>query len=301
MAHSHIDNHGDDHGHSHAANNIRTAFFLNLGFALVELVGGVMTNSVAILSDALHDFGDSLSLGVSWYLQGVSSRGRDKSFSYGYRRFSLLGALFISVVLIVGALFIVREGIERLIHPEAVNAQGMLALAVLGIAVNGAAAWRLSRGDTMNERAIYLHVLEDVLGWIAVLVASVVMLFVDIPILDPLLSMGIAVWVLRNVYTILRDTLKIVLQYVPESVDLAGLQDAVQTLEVVESVHDVHLWSLDGQWHVLTLHVVVNRELSVPQLSELKCRIRELCAQYAVPHVTIEIENVNDACALCDC
>jgi cobalt-zinc-cadmium efflux system protein len=195
------------------------AFFLNLGFAIVELVGGVLTNSVAILSDALHDFGDSISLGIAWALQKRSAKGRDGRFMYGYKRFSLLGSVFLSGVLLVSSIFIVTEAVKRLADPQPVHAQGMFWLAVAGVVINGIAALRLKKGTTLNERAVMLHLIEDVLGWVAVLVASVVVMFVRHPFtrwLDPALSLGITVWVLWNVGKNLRDTFRILLQGVPE-------------------------------------------------------------------------------------
>ena len=186
--HDHHHHHTD--GHDHASRNLLIALVLNLGFAAIEAAGGAYTNSVAIISDALHDFGDALSLGVAWYLQRVSLRPRDRYYSYGYRRFSLLGAVVVSSVLLIGLSFVIRESVLRVLHPQPANAKGMLLLAILGVAVNGYAALRLSRGHTLSERAAYLHLLEDVLGWIAVLIGGIVMLFVNLPILDPLISLS---------------------------------------------------------------------------------------------------------------
>ena len=215
MSHSH------DHNHAHGASgNLRIAFVLNLLFTIIELIGGVMTNSVAILSDALHDLGDSVALGLSWYLQKYSQKGRDEKYSYGYHRYSLLGAVIMSVVLIVGSIFIIQESISRIAAPQAVDAKGMMFLAIFGIVINGAAVLRLKKGTTLNERAVYLHLLEDVLGWVAVLIAGVVMLFVDIPILDPILSIAICIWVLSNVVKNVRSTFRILLQKIPDNVDL---------------------------------------------------------------------------------
>ena len=192
MGHDH--HHG--HHHQHDTKNISTAFFLNLAFTIIEIIGGLMTNSVAIMSDALHDLGDSLSLGLAWYFQKVAKKGRDKTFSYGYKRFSVLGAMINAIVLVVGSVFILQETIPRLWQPETPNVQGMFWLAILGIVVNGAAVLKLQKGTSLNEKVISLHLLEDVLGWAAVLVGSVLMYFFDLPIIDPLLSIGIAIFIL---------------------------------------------------------------------------------------------------------
>lgn len=287
--HGHSHGHGHNHAHNHAHNtggNIATAFFLNLVFAVVELVGGLATNSVAILSDALHDFGDSVSLGAAWALQKRSKKGRDAQFTYGYRRFSLLGGVFLSGILLVSSLFIIRESVQRLFDPQEVRAGGMLWLAIVGIAINGFAAFRVSRGSTLGERAVWLHLMEDVLGWVAVLVASVVMLLVNHPatrLLDPLLSLAITAWVLRGVWLNLRDTFRILLQGTPEGFDTDELTHKIQSLAGVEGVHDLHVWSQDGESNVVTMHVVAAANADQ---AELKRQIRQL----AGGHVTIEFE-----------
>ena len=189
MAHSH-------HHHNHSEGNIKVAFLLNLSFAIIELIGGFWTNSVAILSDALHDFGDSLTLGLSWYFAKVARREKDETYTYGYKRFSILAAFINSIVLVTGSIFILFEAIPRLVHPETPNTSGMIILAIGGIIVNGAAAFRLSNGKNLNEKVVYTHLLEDILGWIAVLIGALVMHFFDSPIIDPLLSVLISVYIL---------------------------------------------------------------------------------------------------------
>ncbi len=296
MSHDHKHTHGHSHGQAHSAGatkNIATAFALNLGFAVVELVGGIATNSVAILSDAVHDFGDSVSLGVAWIFQKRSQRGRDARFSYGYKRFSLLGSVFLSGVLLVSSIFIVIEAVRRLGEPQAVHAGGMFWLSVVGIAVNGAAALRLKRGSTHNERAAFLHIMEDVLGWVAVLVASTVMIFVDHPatrLLDPVISLSITAWVVWNVWKNLRDTFRILLQGVPEEIDTERLTAEICALDGVVDIHDLHLWSQDGSTHVMTLHVVVADDLTIENLRQIKEKIRAIARNHGADHVTVEFE-----------
>ena len=290
MAHTHA------HGHSPAIGNIRVAFFLNFFFAVVELLGGLYTNSIAILSDALHDFGDSVSLGLAWYLQKIAGRGRDAHYSYGYKRFSLLGALFISLVLLIGSVIVIKESVGRLFHPQEPNAEGMFVLAILGVLINGLAIVRLRKGSSLNERAVSLHLLEDVLGWLAVLVVSIVMMFVSVPVLDPLLSIAISIWILTNVYRNLRDTLRVFLQQVPQNIDLQGLEQKILSLPDIRSVHDVHLWTLDGEDHIITLHAVTSADVSIGRWQELKCDIKRLCTEADIRHATVEMENEKEKC-----
>ncbi len=287
------------HQHPHlqpeSTSNISFAFFLNLFFAIFEFVGGILTNSVAILSDSIHDFGDSLSLGVAYYLQKKSNRKSDNYYTYGYKRFSLLGSIFISTVLALSSVFIIMESVKRIIQPEQANATGMFFLAIIGVVVNGAAVFRLKKGKSLNEKAVKIHLMEDVLGWIAVLLASILMNFVDIPLIDPILSIGITLWVLFNVYKNLSQTLKIMLQEVPENVNLQSLKQEILNLPDIESIHDFHLWSLDGESHILTLHVVVNQECKIEKTSYLKKEIRLLGEKHNIGHITIEFENSTES------
>ncbi|NJK96785.1 MAG: cation transporter, partial [Bacteroidales bacterium] len=222
---------------------MKVAFFLNLIFTIIEIAGGLYTNSLAILSDALHDLGDSLSLGLAWYFQKLSKRGRSGKFTYGYKRFSLLGAIINSIVLVVGSVFILSKAIPGLFSPEETNVQGMLFLAILGIIVNGAAVMKLRNGHSLNEKVVSLHLWEDVLGWVAVLIGSIVMMFFDAPFIDPLLSVLISVYVLYNVYKNIRKSMLIILQGIPEEVDMEQIKLKLSRLNFVTDIHDCHIWS----------------------------------------------------------
>lgn len=293
--------HDHGHGHHHDVNNVRTAFFLNLGFTIVEIVGGLYVNSVAIISDAVHDLGDSLSLGVSWYFQKISHKGRTKTFSYGYRRFSVLSAIFNSVVLLVGSVFILLETVPRLINPEQPNAQGMILLSVLGVIVNGVAVLKTKEGKTINEKVISLHLLEDVLGWVAVLIGSIVMSLTDFPILDPILSLLIAGYILFNVFRNLKESLKIILQSIPPEVDTIELKEQLIKIQHVARVHDMHAWTMDGDYHVMTLHLVLDGDVDLATGAKIKSEARKVLKAGEVDHVTIELETPDENCDLEDC
>lgn len=287
---------GKHHSHHHSTQNIKVAFFLNLGFTIFEIAGGFWTNSVAILSDAIHDLGDTFSLGLSWYLDKKSKQRGNRTFSFGYQRFSLLGALINGLVLVIGSLYILYEAIPRLMHPEPSNAKGMLLFAIIGIAVNGAAVLRLRGGKTLNERMVSWHLLEDVLGWVAVFIVSVVLLFWDAYILDPILSILILGYVLFNVVKNLRETLLIFLQGVPSELDMGAIENEIAALHKVVAVHHTHLWSLDGEKHVLTIHIVIAEVASVKEIVDVKREIRAILKRVPVEHATIEIEFEDEGC-----
>ncbi|MBC7187744.1 MAG: cation transporter [Calditrichaeota bacterium] len=286
---------------SHDTGNLRIAFFLNLAFTLVEAVGGLLTNSLAILSDALHDLGDSLSLGLTWYLDKLANRSRSQRFTFGYRRFSLLGAVSNSLVLLVGAVVVLWRAVPRLFAPQEVHTSGMVALAVLGVAVNGLAAWRLHGGQRLSERVAMLHLLEDVLGWAAVLVASLVMRFTKALFLDPALSVLITAFVVWRVAVNLRKTVRIFLQSVPEAMDVTAVEDAVLRVPGVCGVHDLHVWSMDGQYNVLTLHVVVGKDATSEDMVRIKQQCRRVLHAHNIQHSTIEIEVADESCELQGC
>lgn len=279
----------DHHDHG-TVENIRIAFFLNLGFTILEIVGGLLTNSVAILSDSLHDLGDTLSLGAAWYLERYAQKDPNARYSYGYRRFSLLGSLITAAVLVIGSLFILSETVPRLLDPQAANAPGMVILALIGVAVNGFAALRLRGSASLNAQTVAWHLLEDVLGWVVVLVVGVVLVFVDLPILDPILSIVLMLYVLYHVIGNLRQTLSIFLQAAPESIDVSALTEQIMNVKGVRSQHHTHVWSLDGEHHVLTTHVVVDTETDRDSIRRIKEAVRQLVADAEFEHVTIEVE-----------
>ncbi len=289
-----------DHGHTHPETTagLRLAFFLNLGFALLEIGGGLWTNSLAIVSDALHDLGDSVALGLSWYLDRYSKRSEDVRYTYGYRRFSLLGALVNALILIGGSVAILTEAIPRLLNPEPPHASGMLAFAIAGIVVNGFAALRVRQGKSMNAQMVAWHLLEDVLGWGAVLIVSVLLLIWDVPVLDPLLSVGITLYVLYNVVANLRKTLALFLQAVPEAIDIPKVERELRDLPHVEDVHHTHVWSLDGERHVLSTHVLIGADATKETAIAVKCWVREIVHQMDLEHVTVEIEYAGETCSL---
>ena len=299
MSHEHH-NHNHDHHHE-SAKNIQTAFFLNLFFTVVEITGGFLTNSVAILSNSIHDLGDCLSLGLAMYFQKVARKGSDSSYSYGYKRFSLLGAVINSIVLTTGSILILTVAIPRILQPESTKTDGMLLFAILGVLVNGAAVFRLKKGDSMNEKVAKLHLLEDVLGWLAVLVGTIVMRFVDVPVLDPIMSVAIACFVLYNVFNNMRRSLRVILQGIPAEVDITDISSHLENFEGVENVHDLHVWSVDGNYNVLTVHVVLNNSLEMGKLAELKSQIRDSLKAKGIEHATIEFETADERCIFENC
>lgn len=294
MAHNH-----DHHSHN-SGQNLKLAFFLNLGFTIFEIIGGFYVNSVAILSDAIHDLGDSLSLGTAWYLDKKSKNKADSNFSFGYARFSLLGALINSLVLIAGSIFVIYQAVGRILKPEHSNAEGMIVFAIIGILINGYAAWKMSGGKSLNEKVVSWHLLEDVLGWLAVLIVAIVLTFKDIHYLDPALSLLITAYILWGVIKRLKETLFVFLQGIPKDIDLEEIKHRIETLENVQSLHHTHIWSLEGENHVFTTHLKLASINDFNQVMKIKSETKAILQEYKFSHYTIEVEYDEENCALAD-
>tara|TARA_R110001592_G_scaffold48850_1_gene153139 strand:+ start:8679 stop:9560 length:882 start_codon:yes stop_codon:yes gene_type:complete len=279
-----------------SSRRIGWAFFLNVGFTIIEFIGGWLTNSTAIMADAVHDLGDSLSIGLSWLLNKLSIKRANDSFTYGYQRLSLLGALINSIVLIAGSIWVLGEAVPRLSDPPMPNAEGMVGLAIFGVLVNGYAAYKLSQGKSLNERILNWHLLEDVLGWFAVLIVAIVLMFADWPILDPILSIGFTLFILINVAKNLIVTIRIFLQAAPDKALIESIVGELTSLKGVSKIHHIHLWSLDGESHVLTAHLVLTEVVEPLTQMSIKKNISERLVKYELAHTTIELEYPQETC-----
>ena len=279
-----------DHHHHKAEGNLRAAFLINLLFTVIEIIGGIYTNSLAILSDAVHDLGDSLSLGLALYFQKLGKKERNEAYSYGYRRFPVLGALINASVLITGSTVLLVEAVPALFNPRVTNPEGMFILAIFGVAFNFVAYLKIHRGTSLNEKVVSLHLLEDVLGWVAVLLGSLVMIFWDLPFIDPLLSVLISTYVIYNAVRSLIKGMKIFLQGTPDDIQIKFIRSTVLELEEVVNVHDCHVWTMDGEHNILSMHVICDKNYSLEEQSSIKLKIKELLQGLRILHCTIEFE-----------
>ena len=300
MSHTH------DHNHSHK-DGLTLAFWLNLIFSIIELVGGLLINSTAIIADAFHDFTDAVAIGLTVLLEKLSNKKRTAKFSYGFKRFSLLSALSMSVFLLIGAVFMSISAYKSFINPEPINSTGMLWLALLGITVNGFAFLKIKKsnehsdhGHSHNSRAVMLHLLEDVLGWVAVLIGAVVIYFTNWYWIDSILTWAIALFIGYNATHNLISTMKVLLQAVPENINIEQLSNELQQIDGVENIHDLHIWSLDGQYNVGSLHAVVKIE-DQNQTDAIATAIYQLMNKHHIQHPTIQIESNSRSCKLADC
>jgi len=275
---------------------VRLAAFLNVAFTVLEVVGGLWTNSLAILSDALHDFGDSTALIVSWFFERGAKKKPDARYTFGYQRLSLFSAIFSASILIGGSIVIIFQAIPRFLNPEPVNAFGMVGIALVGIAFNGAGFFLLKKGESLNEKVLSWHLLEDVLGWVAILVGGVIIYFWNFYLIDPILTVALTAFILYNVAKNLREAINILLQGVPKHINLEAVKQDITAIKGVIGIHDIHVWSLEGETDVFTAHVVLDDETLKNQPDETKHAIKETLQTHHIEHSTIELES-KDHCS----
>ena len=277
--------------------NILVAFILNISFSIFELIGGIFTNSISIMSDAVHDFGDALSIGISLVLEKISKKKPDEKYTYGYARYSVLGALITTIVLTVGSIFVILGGINRILNPVTINYNGMIIFAIFGVVINFFAAYFTRDGDSINQKAVNLHMLEDVLGWVVVLIGSILMKFTNIALLDSIMSIGIAIFILINAFKNLKDILDLFLEKTPKDISVEEIKKHLLEIKEIVDVHHIHIWSMDGINNYSTMHIVTESK----NTKELKNKIREEMNELGISHTTIEIEDKNDNCDEKEC
>ncbi|QPG06793.1 cation transporter [Salinimonas marina] len=293
MSHQHAHHHF--HHDDHSSEKIGWAFFLNFGFTIVEFIGGWLTNSTAIMADAVHDLGDTISIGSAWVLNKLGHKKANHQFTYGYKRLSLSGALINTLVLTIGSMWVLSEAIPRLLAPQMPQTEGMMVLAVLGIAVNGFAAYKLHGGHTLNEKVLNWHLLEDVLGWVAVMIVAIIMQFVAWPILDPLLSVAFTLFIMVNVIRHGAQTLKLFFQASPTSPAVEEVEQQLLNIPQVQEIHQLHIWSLDGEHHVVSAHVISHCS-SLEDYNNLKKQVADALQPFGFANTTIEVELAEEEC-----
>ena len=270
---------------------ILTAFLLNLIFSVFELIGGTVTGSVAIISDSVHDLGDAVSIGLSWLLERKSKRQPDQVYTYGYIRFSVLGGLITTTILLIGSLMVIINAVHRLFVPMPIHYDGMIVFAVVGVATNLAAAFMTRDGDSLNQKAVNLHMLEDVLGWAVVLLGAVIMRFTELTVLDPLMSIGVALFILVHAVRNMKEVLDLFLEKIPAGIDLEEIRTHLLQIESVSDIHHIHIRSLDGSYHDATMHIVTNGDPCT-----VKEQIRAELREHGIDHATLELECEGEHC-----
>lgn len=271
--------------------NILIAFILNLLFSVFEFIGGILTGSIAIVSDAVHDLGDAASIGIAFFLEKKSKNKPNEKYTYGYARYSVIGGFITTIILLIGSVVMIYNAVGRMVSPTSVNYNGMIVFAAVGVCVNFCAAFFTREGGSLNQKAVNLHMLEDVLGWAVVLVGAIVMRFTNFTLLDPIMSIGVSIFILVNAIGNLKEIFDIFLEKTPHDFDVAEIKEHIEEIDGVLDVHHIHLWSLDGQNNYATLHIVTDSD---PH--NIKEKIREELCEHSIGHVTIETETSTEHC-----
>lgn len=270
--------------------NILFAFLLNLGFSIYEFIGGAFTGSTAIMSDAVHDLGDAASIGISYFLEHKSRKQPDEKYTYGYVRYSLVGGMITTFILLLGSVFVIYNAIHHIINPIEINYDGMIILAIIGTIVNFIAAWFTREGNSLNQKSVNLHMLEDVLGWIVVLIGAIVMRFTNFYLLDPILSILVALYILKHAWDTFHDILNVFLEKTPGNISLTEIKKHILALKNIEDVHHIHIWSIDGYHNYATMHIVTKNP-------KVKTAVKEQLKEHGINHTTIEIETPDETCS----
>jgi len=276
--------------------NILLAFILNLSFSIFELIGGLFTGSIAITSDSIHDLCDAFSILISFFLEKKSKKKADLKYTYGYVRYSVIGGIITSTILLIGSIFVIHEAIKRLINPVKINYNGMIIFAIIGVIINLIAAIATKEGDSLNQRAVNLHMLEDVLGWIIVLIGSICMYFTNITYIDSILSIIVSIFILVSAFKNIKIIIYLFLEKTPKNINIEEVKKQLLSINGVSDVHHIHVRSIDGFNTYMTLHVVLDN-----YDSKIKQQIKEDLNHYGISHSTIEIELKNELCTDTNC
>lgn len=278
--------------------NILVAFILNITFSILEFVGGIFTGSIAIVSDAVHDMIDAISILISFILEKVSKKKANDNYTYGYIRYSVLGALITTVMLICGSVFVIYESVKRIINPVTINYNGMIVFAVFGVIINFLAAYFTREGDSLNQKSVNLHMLEDVLGWVIVLIGSILMKFTNISLIDSIMSILVALFILYGTIGNMKKINDLFLLKAPKSIKFGEIKEHVLSIEGVKNIHHYHIWSIDGVNSFASLHAVIDKK---NKNKDIKSLIKEELKEHGISHVTVEIEYDGEICDEKEC
>lgn len=300
MGHSHSHSHGHSHGHHHHSSNkqaLKLSFILIATYMIVEVVGGIITNSLALLSDAGHMLSDAAALGLSYFALKFGEKEATLSKTFGYKRFEILAAFINGLTLLVISIYIFVEAYRRIMAPPEVMSMGMLTVSVIGLLVNIAAAYILMKGDkeeNLNVRSAFLHVLGDLLGSVGAIAAALMILFFEWNLADPIASVIVAVLIIISGIRVTKASFHILMEGAPENISVSKVKEALLGMPGVEDVHDLHVWAITSDFPALSCHVVIRPETEGKQL--LTSIQKKLHDEFHIEHTTIQIDFADQPC-----
>jgi cobalt-zinc-cadmium efflux system protein len=295
--HGHDHHHGHSHGHSANKKALFASFILITLFMVVEVIGGLLTNSLALLADAGHMLSDAAALGLSFLALKIGERKSSHSKTFGYKRFEIIAAAINGLTLILISLYIFFEAFQRFANPPEVQSVGMLVISSIGLLVNIIAAWILMRGDkdeNLNVRSAFLHVLGDMLGSVGAIVAALLMIFLGWTLADPIASVIVAVLILISGWRVTRQSLHILMEGTPEQININDVKSSLVKIPSVHDVHDLHIWSITSGMAMLSCHISINNTGVHDEVLEQAQSI--LHDDYGIEHSTIQVEKQELGC-----
>lgn len=273
-----------------AKENIKRVFWLNLGFGFFEIIGGIITRSSAIFSNAICDFGDALAILVSYLLENISKNKPDKEYTFGYKRYALLGIFFNSMILLICSSLVLYDAFLRILRPVEVNIIGMIIFSIFGIFINGYAMFKTSDKVNLNESKLNLYVIIDFCCWISFLVAAILIKITGWHIIDPLLSMLIAIIMaikgIKNMFRIIN----IFTEKVPNDIEIETLENELKQINLVKEVNCLHVWSMDGKDKFLTVQIIMDQKVTKKSYETLLQDIKKKLKEYKINQSTVELE-----------
>ncbi len=288
--------HAHGHSHSHSANKKTLAISLAIitAYMIVEVIGGLITNSLALLADAGHMLSDAISLFIALLAFTFSSKVADYGKTYGYKRFEILAAVINGATLILIAAYIIYEAVERFRNPPGIASRGMLIVAFVGLMVNVIVAWIMMRGsdvkENLNMRGAYLHVISDMLGSVGAIIAALLIMFFDWGWADPLASVIVAVLVLRSGYLVTKSSVHVLMEGTPDNVEIEKVTEKILKTGGINGIHDLHIWTITSGLNALTCHAVVDEKMTILESEAMLRKIEHDLEHLNIHHVTIQLE-----------
>lgn len=299
MEHHHeheFHNHDHSHEHHHApyeGKNLLYATFLNLIITIAEIIGGIASNSLALLSDAAHNLGDTFAVMLAYIANRIGRKEATEKKTFGYKRIEILAALLNAVVLIVITIYLFIEATHRFYDPQPIKGLLMLIVASIGLLANLAAVLLLKKDSqhNLNVKAAYIHLLGDTFSSLAVIVAAILIYYFKIYWIDPLVTILIGLYIIKEAWTILMEAVQILMQSTPASLDIPVIVESIENFEIVDNVHHVHSWKLDDKQIHFECHVDVHKDITISEADLLRIKIeKELLNKFNISHVTIQFE-----------
>lgn len=294
MGHSHGHNHSHSHSHRDLkGRNLIISIFLNIVITVSQVIGGIISGSLSLLSDALHNFSDVLSLIISYIATVLSKKEASANKTFGYKRAEIIAAFVNAATLIVVAIILIKEAIERYLAPQEVESNLVIWLSLVGILANGFSVLLLKKDSksNMNMKSAYLHLLTDMLASVAVLIGGLLMKFYQMFWVDPTLTLAIALYLIYMGWDLLRDSTRVLMLFTPGSIEVQKIVDAVMKIDSVKNVHHVHIWQLNEDEVHLEAHIDFNDDIKLSEFDSILEKIEEeLYHRHGINHVNIQPE-----------